>query len=76
LTEAITLTGVGGIAGLLFGWFLAITVSSLVPALYMVIPLWAAAFGFFGSITVGLVFGLWPAVKAARLDPIVALRHE
>ncbi|HXG92501.1 MAG TPA: ABC transporter permease [Blastocatellia bacterium] len=76
LTEAVTLTGVGGIAGLLFGWLLATVVSSLIPALYMVIPLWAAAFGFFGSVMVGIVFGLWPAVKAARLDPIAALRHE
>ncbi|HWP42861.1 MAG TPA: ABC transporter permease [Blastocatellia bacterium] len=76
LTEAVTLTGAGGVAGLLFGWFLAWGVSSLVPALAMKIPLWAAAFGFFGSVLVGIVFGIWPAVKAARLDPITALRHE
>jgi putative ABC transport system permease protein len=76
LTEAVTLTGTGGIAGLLFGWLLAWTVSTLVPALMMKIPLWAAAFGFFGSVTVGIVFGLWPAIKAAKLDPITALRHE
>jgi putative ABC transport system permease protein len=76
LTEAVTLTGAGGLAGLLFGWGLAKMVSSLLPALYMVVPLWAAAFGFFGSVSVGLVFGLWPAMKAARLDPITALRHE
>ena len=73
---AVTLTGIGGLAGLFIGWSLAKLVSLLVPALYMVIPLWAAAFGFFGSVTVGLVFGLWPAMKAARLDPITALRHE
>ena len=76
LTEAVTLTGVGGLAGLLFGWGLAWMVSALIPALVMKIPFWAAAFGFFGSVAVGLIFGLWPAVKAARLDPIVALRHE
>ena len=76
MTEAVTLTGLGGLAGLLIGWGFAKTVSALVPSLYMVIPLWAAAFGFFGSVTVGLVFGLWPAMKAARLDPITALRHE
>ncbi|HEY7547779.1 MAG TPA: ABC transporter permease, partial [Blastocatellia bacterium] len=76
LTEAMALTGAGGIAGLLFGWFMSWAVSSLVPALSMRIPLWAAAFGFFGSVTVGIVFGLWPAIKAARLDPIAALRHE
>jgi putative ABC transport system permease protein len=76
LTEAVTLTGAGGTAGLLFGWLLAWVVSTLVPALMMKIPLWAAAFGFFGSVTVGIVFGLWPAIKAANLDPITALRHE
>ncbi|HZM85214.1 MAG TPA: ABC transporter permease [Blastocatellia bacterium] len=76
LTEAVTLTGAGGVAGLVFGWLLAWTVSTLVPALMMKIPLWAAMFGFFGSVTVGIVFGLWPAIKAANLDPIAALRHE
>jgi putative ABC transport system permease protein len=76
LTEAVTLTGIGGLAGLLFGWLLGVLVSTLVPALTMVIPLWAAAFGFFGSVAVGIVFGLWPAIKAASLDPITALRHE
>jgi putative ABC transport system permease protein len=76
LTEAVTLTGVGGLAGLLFGWGLAWLVSALMPSLVMKIPFWAAAFGFFGSVSVGLIFGLWPAMKAARLDPIAALRHE
>ena len=76
LTEAVTLTGVGGIAGLLSGWGLAWLVSTLIPALVMRIPFWAAAFGFFGSVAVGVIFGMWPAVKAARLDPIAALRHE
>ena len=76
LTEAVTLTGVGGLAGLLFGWFLAWLVSTLVPALMMKIPLWAALVAFLGSVSVGLVFGMWPALKAAWMDPITALRHE
>ncbi|MBI3651212.1 MAG: ABC transporter permease [Acidobacteria bacterium] len=76
LTEAVTLTGLGGGAGLLFGWLIAKGVMALVPSLAMVIPFWAGAFGFIGSVAVGIIFGLWPAVKAANLDPIAALRHE
>lgn len=76
LTEAMTLTGIGGLAGLLVGWLFSLAVSAIVPSLRMKIPLWACAMGFFGSIAVGVVFGMWPALKASRLDPIEALRHE
>jgi putative ABC transport system permease protein len=76
LTEAIALTGMGGMAGLLFGWFMSWLVTTLAPALTMKIPIWAALVGFFGSTGVGLVFGIWPAMKASRLDPITALRYE
>ena len=63
LTEAVTLTGAGGLAGLAFGWVMAITVTALAPSLTMKIPLWAALLGFVGSVLVGTLFGLWPAMK-------------
>ncbi len=76
LTEAITLTGIGGLIGIFIGWLVALILRQLAPGLPSVIPMWAVLLGFFVSCTVGLVFGLWPAVKAARLDPIEALRYE
>ncbi len=76
LTEAITLTAVGGIIGIAFGWLISLGLKRLAPTLPSIIPAWAVILGFLVSCTVGLVFGLWPAVKAARLDPIEALRYE
>jgi putative ABC transport system permease protein len=76
LTEAITLTAVGGLIGIFLGWLISLVLKQLAPTLPSVIPLWSVLLGFFVSCTVGLVFGLWPALKAARLDPIEALRYE
>ena len=76
LTEAVTLTAVGGVIGILIGWLISLGLHQLAPTLPSVIPLWAVLLGFFVSCSVGLVFGLWPAIKAARLDPIEALRYE
>lgn len=73
LVEAGTLTGLGGIVGLLIGWLLTFAVKAFLPSY---VPLWAPVAGFAASVTIGLVFGLFPAWKAARLDPIDALRHE
>ena len=75
LVEAVTLTGVGGIFGIAFGLgaaFLARVVFDFSAAA----PPWSVALGFSVSTAVGLVFGLWPALKAARQDPVEALRYE
>lgn len=76
LTEAVTLTGVGGVIGIVVGWLVSLGLRLLAPTLPSVIPLWAVLLGFFVSCAVGLLFGLWPALKAARLNPIEALRYE
>src|SRR2546423_15115211 len=76
LTEAITLTGIGGVIGIFIGWVVSLGLHSLAPTLPSVIPLWAVLMGFFVSCSIGLIFGIWPAMKAARLDPIEALRYE
>ena len=73
LIEAMTLTGFGGLVGLLVGWLGTLLVKLIMPSY---IPLWAPAMGFFASVGIGMVFGLWPAWKAAKLDPIESLRYE
>ncbi|MBL8186924.1 MAG: ABC transporter permease [Acidobacteria bacterium] len=73
LIEAMTLTGMGGLIGLGIGWLTTLLIRMVVPSY---VPLWAPIAGFVSSVGIGLVFGLWPAWKAARLDPIVALRYE
>jgi putative ABC transport system permease protein len=73
LIEAMTLTGFGGLLGLLIGWGLTFLVRLVMPSY---VPLWAPILGFVASVSIGLFFGLFPAWKAARLDPIESLRYE
>lgn len=74
LTEAVTLTGIGGLIGVLLSLGLSMLLRALsVPSL---VPVWAIFLGLAVASSVGLFFGIYPAVKAARLDPVIALRYE
>ena len=76
LLEAASLTLLGGIAGIIFGWLIALISRLVFTSIPAAVPLWAAVLGIAMSVGVGLFFGIWPANKAARLDPVVALRYE
>ncbi|HEX8097380.1 MAG TPA: ABC transporter permease [Pyrinomonadaceae bacterium] len=75
LIEAVTLTAVGGLTGLAVGEAASLAMNKYSP-LPAYVPLWAIVVGIGVSAAVGIIFGLWPAWKAARLDPIEALRYE
>jgi ABC-type antimicrobial peptide transport system permease subunit len=75
LLEAMTLTGVGGVLGIMAGSVISLLIRTL-SSFPSTVPLWSVAAGFIVAVSVGLFFGMWPAVKASRLDPIVALRYE
>lgn len=75
LIEAVFLTGMGGILGVLIGFSIAFLVRAATP-LPASVTLWSVLLGLFVSISVGLFFGIFPARKAAKLDPILSLRYE
>src|SRR5689334_958630 len=75
LTEAIVLTSVGGVLGIAIGASIGVTVHA-VTGFPISLPWWSFALGLGFSAAVGIFFGMVPAVRAARLDPIEALRHE
>jgi putative ABC transport system permease protein len=76
LTEAVVLTFMGGLIGMMFGWMISLGAGLAFPSLPTAVPLWAVTMGVVVSVGIGLFFGIWPASKAARLDPVDALRYE
>lgn len=76
LLEASVLTGLGGIVGLGLGWIISMLAKLVFTSLPIAVPAWAAIAGIVVSVSVGLFFGIWPASKAAKLDPVEALRYE
>ena len=76
LAEAVALTGLGGILGMTIGWGVSRLSRMAFPSLPTEVPVWAVALGIVVSVGIGLFFGIWPASKAARLDPVEALRYE
>ncbi len=76
LTEAIVLTGSGGVIGVILGVAISLLINLAVPSLPSSVPLWSIILGVTVSMSVGLLFGMYPAIKAARLDPVEALRYE
>jgi putative ABC transport system permease protein len=75
LTEAMTLTAVGGVLGIAIGTGISLLINAFSPFPAVVQAPWVAI-AFLVSVGVGLTFGLWPAWKAASLDPVEALRYE
>ena len=75
LVEAMTLTGTGGVIGVLMGLLAGWLIDVLTPLAFAVPP-WGVLVAFLSATSIGLFFGIYPAMKAARLDPVEALRYE
>jgi putative ABC transport system permease protein len=75
LTESVTLSTMGGMVGTGLGFMLAVLISKVSP-LPAAVQLWSVAIGIGITAVVGLFFGMYPAMRAAALDPIEALRRE
>ncbi len=76
LAEAVALTSTGGILGIAVALLITSALGVLIPSLPSKVPAWAVIMALVVSMAVGLFFGVWPAMKAARLDPVEALRYE
>jgi putative ABC transport system permease protein len=73
LAEAMLISSAGGVLGIALGWAAVLAIVAVYPALPASPPLWAVAAAFSLSVVVGGVFGVLPARRATRLDPVAAL---
>ena len=76
LIEAVVLTGGGGIVGVLISLFFILVINLAFPKVPSAVPAWAIGLAVAAAMSVGLFFGIYPAMKASRLDPVEALRYE
>jgi ABC-type antimicrobial peptide transport system permease subunit len=76
LTEAVVLTGLGGVLGVIVGCLAAAALPLVFPSMPTSVPMWSIVTAVLMAMSVGLFFGMYPAVKAAKLDPVEALRYE
>lgn len=76
LTEAVVLTGLGGLVGVVVGIIAASCLPLIFPSMPTSVPAWSIVAAVLMAMSVGLFFGMYPAVKAAHLDPVEALRYE
>jgi putative ABC transport system permease protein len=75
LIEAGTLTGIGGVVGIVFGYLLSWGTTKLLHFPFAISP-WVTLGAVLFSVAIGVIFGVYPANRAARMDPVEALRYE
>jgi putative ABC transport system permease protein len=76
LIEAVTLSVLGGMIGVLIGWLGTVAIKFIYPSLPVTLSMWSVTVAFTFSLSVGVFFGVYPALKAASVDPVEALRYE
>jgi putative ABC transport system permease protein len=76
LIESITLSGIGGVVGILIGWVGTFAMRQMYPTFPVYLSSWSVTMAFLFSVGVGIFFGVYPALKAASVDPVEALRYE